>query len=672
MSLVSAESELIRLCGKAGLDDGQRALLEAVLAASDPKAVLTRHASSEPTVVAAIARAHSSLESRARPGRAKPQPYETHAFSLVEAALEALQAVRLHVPAGRLDGAVGALDSIKAGGPAGLRSPAACQAKAERVGIIRADVRAAVVDGFEEAWRGPVAEDTGQRLALEIAALGIMEGRQHYLLSAEVRAALSKGSLEADRLLNVLLPAERDFRVAVVVEGTSRLDRLGGLMDPACAATGSSPGELPAGWGRGTSDLKKLGEMAKKASDARREWSRDQAGGQVLLTFSVHARDLGGAALLGRRRASESLDQYVAGQRTAEIRLRPETLVYDPASDRTLRLAVPALGTGPVRPLTTGWPQALRESLRTAHIARVIEAPRTAAGLCWAALEALEVKPESKDKLARALSLQAARQQVVDLHQRARTAVAAEVAAARAAHRDAQAMADGLETAARRATRDHTAALAQKAAAARAAELGRGAALEEARKAEAHLAALDAWTGVGDDGLLRKPDRWLDAFAPPVGAEPALCAAAEAVAALMVFLGGETAARLRWWRAMLTAPTSLAAWIQETANRFKRILDWLYVIRNTALHDGRFVSATDILDVHAGRALVDLTLEFLGNWYQHEAKGTSGQAALPAIDVIARLAARQEEVLGKLRGDTREGWHVTRLTSPTSTGWDRL
>ena len=406
-------------------------------------------------------------------------------------------------------------------------------------------------------------------------------------------------------------------------------------------------------------------------ANARREWSRDQAGGQVLLTFSVRARDLGGAALLGRRHASESLDQYVAGQRTAEIRLRPETLAYNPASNRTLRLAVPALGTRPVRPLTRSWPPALRESLRTAHIARVIEAPATAAGLCWAALEALEVKPESKDKLARALSLQAARQQVVDLHQRTRTAVSAEVTAARAAHRDAQAMADGLEAAARRAMGDPAAALAPKAAAARAAELGRRATLEEVLKAEAHLAVLDAWTGVGDDGLLRKADRWLDAFAPPADAEPALCAAAEALAALIGFLSGETAVRLRCWHAMLTDPTCLAEWIEETAKTFKRSLDWLYAIRNTALHDGRFGSATDLLDVHAGRALVDLTLEFLGNWYQHEAKGAPGQAALPAIDVIALLAARQEGVLGKLRGGTRERWHVARLTSPTSTGWDR-
>jgi hypothetical protein len=671
MSLVSAESDLIRLCRKAGLDGSQRALLEAVLAASDPEAVLTRHASSEPTGIAAIARAHSALESRARPGRAKAQPYADRALSLVEAALEELKMVRLHVPAGRLDRAVGELDSIKAGGTAGLSSARDCQAKAERVEVMRADVRAAVVDGFAEAWRGPVAEATGQQLALEMAALCIMEGRQHYLLSAGVRTALSKGSLEVGQLLNVLLPAERDFRVAVVVEGTSRLDSLGRLMDPACAAIGSSPGESLAGWGRGASDLKELADMARKASDERRDWSPNQAGGQVLLTFSVRARDLGGAALLGRRRASELLDQYVAGQRTAEIRLRPETLAYDPASNRTLRLAVPALGTGPVRPLTTGWPPALRESLRTAHIARVIDAPSTAAGLCWAALEALEVKSKSTDKLARALSLQAARQQIIDLHQRTRTAVAAEVTAAREAHRAAQATADGFEAAARGATGDPASALAQKATVARAAELDRRGALEAALEAEAHRAVLDAWTGVGDDGMLRKPDRWLDAFAPPADAEPQLCAAAEALAVLIGFLSGETAARLRCWHAMLAAPISLAAWIEETANRFERSLDWLYVIRNTALHDGRFASATDLLDVHAGRALVDLTLEFLGNWYQHEAKGAPGQAALPAIDVIASLATRQEEVLGKLRGGTREGWHVARLTSPTSTGWDR-
>ncbi|PIM67167.1 hypothetical protein CTU88_39935 [Streptomyces sp. JV178] len=498
-----------------------------------------------------------------------------------------------------------------------------------------------------------------------------MEGRQHDLLNAEVRAVLSRGRLDADQLSQVLLPAKRDLRVAVVVEGTTRLEGLGDLMDPVSAPSVIAPGDSLAAWGRGASDLKALADMARHASDARRDWSRNQAGGQVVLTFSVRARDLGAAALLGRQQASELLDQYVAGQRTSEIRLRPETLAFDPVAHRTLRLSVPALGARPVRPLTTGWPPALRESLRTAHIARVTEAPTTAAGLCWAALEALEVKRDSVDKLAQALSLHAVRQQVVDLHQRTRTAVAAEVAAARASHQAAHALADKLETVARNASGEHAVTVAKKASAARATAAEWNAALEEAGKAEAQLQVLDAWTGVGNDGVLRRPDHWLDAVSPPVDADPALQAAADALVGLLDFLSGETAVRLHDWRTMLADPASLATWIERMAKQFKKSLDWLYVVRNTALHDGQFVSASDLLDVHSGRALVDMTLEFLGNWFQHEDKAAPEHAALPAIRVIGHLAQRQKEVLRRLRGGNREGWTVARLTSPTSTGWDR-
>lgn len=434
MSLVSAQGELVRLCGRAGLSEGQRVVLEAVLAAGDPVSVLTRHVGGELTGVVTLARAHSALESRARPGRVKAQPYANLAFGLIKAALEELRTVRPHVPAGWLDAAVTVLESIAAGGEGGVQSAADCQAKAALVQSTREDLRAAVVEGLVAVWEGGVTPDGGQRLAREMAALCVIEGRRHDLLDAEVRAALSRGRLDAVQLSAVLLPAERDVRVAVVVEGTSRLEGLEALMDPAWSPAVVLPGDPVVGWGKGASDLKALVEMAGHASDGRRAWCRDQAGGRVVLTFTVRARDVGGAALLGRQRASQLLDQYVAGQRTSEIRLRPETLAFDPVARRSLRLSVPVLGTRPVRPLTTHWPSALRESLRTAHIARVTEAPTTAAGLCWAALEALEVKnmkkkPDTASKLAQALSLQAVRQQVVDLHQRTRTAVAAEVAA---------------------------------------------------------------------------------------------------------------------------------------------------------------------------------------------------------------------------------------------------
>ncbi|MFF0036049.1 hypothetical protein ACFYRG_07465 [Streptomyces mirabilis] len=459
--------------------------------------------------------------------------------------------------------------------------------------------------------------------------------------------------------------------MAVVVEGTSRLELLTALVDPAAAVTSIAPGAPMAGWGSATADLRALADLAEAASAARRTWSGDQAGGHTLLTFTVRARDLGAAALQGRRLASESLDQYVAGQRVAEIRLRPETLAHDPHSRRTLKVAVPVLGTGTARPLTTNWPPTLRESLRTAHVARVTEAPTTAAGLCWAALEALDVKSPDTGTLGRALSLQATRQQVIDLHQRTRTAAAAQASAARTAHRAAQRAADQLEAAASAAQQHHAAVLAEKATAARATELRLRAVLERALEAQSHHAVVDMWTSVGDDGLLRDPNRWLDAFAPPPDAEPALRVAADALAALTGHIGGETANRLRTWRARLADPDSFADWIDETAARFKKNLDWLYALRNTALHDGRFVSATDLLDVHAGRALVDLTLEFMGNWYRHEVNAEPEQVGLTAVGAIAHLADRQQALVTALRSGTPTRWNVTRLTSPTSSGWRR-
>ncbi|MFD7713671.1 hypothetical protein [Streptomyces sp. NPDC059786] len=605
----------------------------------------------------------------------KPQPFERPTLDLVTTALAALDALKQYVPTGALDGAVGELRAIETGAEAGIRDPEDCEKSAALLAVHVADVHAVVERGFVAAWSGASTQDARERLALEVAALCVMEGRWHARLSDDIRSELSsRRPLDAGRLLRVLLPPEQDFRVAVVVEGTSRLDSVDGLMDPAAAAVAISPGEPIVGWGHATADLQALADLAAAASSVRRGWSRDQADGHLLLTFTVRARDLGGAASLGRRIASESLDRYVAGQRLAEIRLRSETLAHAPGSRRVLRLVVPALGSGPVRPLTTGWPLALRESLRTAHIARITEAPTTAAGLCWAALEALDVKARDQriSALARALALQALRQQAVDLHQRTRRAVAAEVAVARAAQRGAQEETDRLNAAAARAAGSaHAAALAEKAATARATALDRHAELERALETRGFRVAVDAWTGVGEDGFLRDVDRWLDVFAPPAQADPVLRDAADGFTALTDRLGGETADRLGTWRTRMADPRLLARWIEETAGRFETCLDWLYALRNTALHDGRFDSATDLLDVHTGRSLVDLTLEFLGNWYQHAATPTPEQPGMTAFEVIRHLADRQQSVVAALRGGTRAKLNVTRLTSPASDGWDR-
>lgn len=294
----------------------------------------------------------------------------------------------------------------------------------------------------------------------------------------------------------------------------------------------------------------------------------------------------------------------------------------------------------------------------------------TAAGLCWSALEALEVKSDSTAKLARALSLQATRQQVVDLHQRIHTAVAATVRAARDALDVAQTVAGQLDSAVEAAVGEPAAALEKRAVTARSNVLDRRAALERAIDAQARHATVGAGITVGGDGKLRDPNRWFEVLAARSDAKPDLRAAADALAVLADRVDGEAGEQLRAWRALLADPGSLADWIEDTEKRFKASLDWLYALRNTALHDGQFASTTDMLDVHAGRALVDLTLEFLGNWFGHIAN-TPQQPACPAITVIGHLANRQETVIAHLRGGALDGLNVTHLTSPTSTGWDR-
>ncbi|MFF8957337.1 hypothetical protein [Streptomyces sp. NPDC014894] len=707
MSLVRAEADLIRLCGTAGLNDGQQALLRALLTACDPDAVLTRHAASAPTAIAALAKARTALASRSLKGRKELQPYPKLALEAQRDAHAVLASVRGTLPRGAVDGAVRLLGSIVAGGRPGLTDADDCAGLAARLGREVSAVHTAVTDAFAAAWDGSPDAETRDRLALEAATLCLLRGRHHDRLQEDVRAALSRGPLDGARLTGVLLPAEREFRVAVVVEGAARLTSLAGLMDPAARPVVLSVDDLaggpnggPAdGWGRGSAQLRQLAAYARDAAALHHAWSGDRSHSHALLALRVRAVDLGAAALRGRRDVLELLDQYVAGQRISGIRLRPETLAHDERTGRSLRLSVPAMGSGVVQPLNTHWPRALRESLRTAHIARATEAPLAAAGLCWAALEALEVKEREGGPLllARALSLQALRQQIVALHQELHTAVPAAVTAARTALRAARGRAAALDRAvgktasaaspdpgrakpgvaasSDRAVRGAGGAapeLAAKAAAAHAAVREHEAALARALRARDSRAVLDAWTGAGENGRLEDLDRWLDALAPRAGAEPALREAADALAAVADLTGGSVAAGVDLWRARLADPARCARWLTGAEKRFAAALGWLYVLRNTALHDGRFISDTDQLDVHAGRALVDLTLEFLGNWYRHAVVHAPDRAGWSAVAVIEHLADRQLSLVAELGNGSREPWNVTRMTSPTSTGWDRV
>ncbi|MBF6150377.1 hypothetical protein [Nocardia nova] len=209
-----------------------------------------------------------------------------------------------------------------------------------------------------------------------------------------------------------------------------------------------------------------------------------------------------------------------------------------------------------------------------------------------------------------------------------------------------------------------------KAAEAKAKVSAAQAELRQAVHAENLLATVEAWNRVGEDGRLRDLDRWVDALAGRIGTDPRSRVAGDAVRALADCLGGDAGDRLRIWRSLLADPSSLARWIENIAAGWKSDLDWLYSLRNTALHDGRFESSTATLDVHSGRALVDLTLELLGNW--HEQVARVGLVEKTSIAVIEELGSRQQDVLASLDRGTLTGLNVNHLTSPTSTGLDRV
>jgi hypothetical protein len=177
-------------------------------------------------------------------------------------------------------------------------------------------------------------------------------------------------------------------------------------------------------------------------------------------------------------------------------------------------------------------------------------------------------------------------------------------------------------------------------------------------------------TPPGQEDYLLDKDVWIDLLKPPnPSGPPNLLASRTAVAALTTLAGGYTAAHLKVWTARLADPTILAQHLATRQAVYETTFHWLYVTRNLAFHNGQFAAATDVLSAHAGQALVDLTLEFLGNWRTLE--HALGRPAAPAPDVYVRLARRYDDLLSRLNqpGSTCHPLQVDHITGPDEHWW---
>ncbi|WP_143116342.1 hypothetical protein [Lentzea xinjiangensis] len=333
-------------------------------------------------------------------------------------------------------------------------------------------------------------------------------------------------------------------------------------------------------------------------------------GSSVLVRLPVSAADVRTAALRGRRVLNEVLDQYAAGERLTELRIAPVWQVSGPGG-RVTRGTEHRRTVNNAYPLTAYWPAELRSAMRVANLARQVDAPMASAGLAWSALEATGLDPGKIAWLAKACALQMLRQHLVSLHV---------------------------------VVTNHD---------------------SELRKP---LDARVPTTGVKHH--LRSVDAWLEVLVRHQRPDEQLRAAQDAVTALAENEGGLVQDLVELWRSRLADSASLANWLREQEGTTAAVLEWLYVTRNLAFHAGRFASPADVLTAHAGQAVTDLTLEFLGNWRTVERQRNLSETS--AVEVYRRLAQRHDQLVARLtRAGSVRRLSVEDISGPDEKWWSR-
>lgn len=565
----------------AGLDRGQRGLLQGVLRALDPDAHLGEHVAGLTSAVLAVTRARTALESHVT----EDQPRWNLLRRIITTSLACVDAAKpafVHGGADELARARRVLKGVDAaiaedGQKVDPQFMAAAAAKLDPDALAEA-VRGWVVP----LWNG-VALPLRARMIAEIAVVVAVHGRDGRNLRADLLRWLKKpGDLTA-----LLWPREQRHVVALLVRGARHLRHLDELLPQARQ------------------------EPLHRTRLPKDDFLKDAVtGSSVLVRLPVEAADVHTAALRGRRVLSEVLDQYAAGERLTELHIAPLWQVSGP-SGRVTRGTEHQRTVNNAYPLTAYWPEELRSAMRVANLARQVDAPMAGAGLAWSALEATGLDPGKIAWLAKGCALQMLRQHLVSLHV---------------------------------VVTNHDSGL-------------RG-----------PLDAQVPTTGVKHH--LKSVDSWLEVLIPHTRPQAQLAAAQEAVTALAESEGGLVRDLVELWRGRLADSKALAAWLREQEETAAALLEWLYVTRNLAFHAGRFASPADTLTAHAGQAVADLTLEFLGNWRTVERR--QGRRETSAVEIYRRLAQRQDQLVARLtRAGSVRRLSVEGISGPDEKWWSR-
>ena len=122
---------------------------------------------------------------------------------------------------------------------------------------------------------------------------------------------------------------------------------------------------------------------------------------------------------------------------------------------------------------------------------------------------------------------------------------------------------------------------------------------------------------------------------------------------------------LRYWRGLLDRPRQLGDWLEASRASTHGLVLAIKAARNEALHVGSSGGAGDVLLGEGARALVDVMLEFFGNWYRHSTATTSGPAEL-----VRNVGQRYDSILSHLKtGGAADSIDLAMITAPNSTGF---
>jgi hypothetical protein len=665
---------------RAGFTQQQRAFVDGLLRALEPGTYLTEHVVGANSAVLALIRAYHALDGHVRQNQPR--------WELTTTVLaQALEDVKTAGPAYSVS-PTGAqiitraqqvlttvVTAMRPGGPQPSHTDK--ENFARQIDALVPDAQAAARAAVEVLWGSPeLPEGVANRIRGEAAVLVTLRGRDGIALRTALNKRLKhQGPLDAVGLTDVLWPVKRPYQVLVIVSGAQTLEHLDLLLDGARQSPFPAQG-LPADFA-GSPPLRSL-VLAARPSGER----------AVLVQVNELAADAQTAIDSGRRRVTETLDRYAAGQRLVDLRLSPRSVATN--SDGVSVAFDVLVGGGRVaRPLTAHRNEFLRPAMRMANLAKQVEAPVATVALSWSAIESLRLNKDDFELIAKACALQSLRQQMLSTYKSITDSANARLRQAQWRVERSLKLLDQAERGHATASRGQSPAskhaatvLAEKASNLRAAsadtESQRQLLISELMSHVDVVRRVLLGGGVPGQPLsmtswkMKDLNLFLDSLLPPRATDSADQRQLRTAVAELAQAGGGLAAELFvTWQARLANPMVLLSWLDEQQHFFHGLLSWMYAARNLAFHAGQFTVPADVLTAQASRSLVDMVLEFLGNWHKDE--HSRNEQDSEARDILEDLAARKEALTAALaNAQSCHPLNVDSVTAPGGGCWDRL